>query len=128
MIRHKLNKVILIFLALSLTQCYTDPFFELAVEIVDQDLNPVSNTTIIIEATDIDDGTSIDGSIIYFEAITDNNGVANFSFENKAFISASACLNSNDLILCKNGHIYLEANNQKTLTLMIEPAECTYCF
>ena len=128
MIRHKLNKVILIFLALSLTQCYTDPFFELTVEIVDQDLNPVLNANIVIEATDIDDGSSIDGSIIYFEGITNDSGTAEFSFENKAFISARACLNSNDLVLCKEGHIYLEANNKKTLTLMIEPGECSYCF
>ena len=128
MIKDKLNKVILILLAFSVAQCYTDPLFELTVEIVDQDLNPVSNTNIVVEATDIDDGSSIDGSIIYFEAITNNDGIANFSFENKAFISASACLNSNDVILCKDGHIYLEANTPKTLTLMIEPGDCTYCF
>ena len=128
MIRYKLTKVILIFLALSLTQCYTEPFFELTVEIVDQDLNPVSGTNIVIEATDIDDGSSIDGSIIYFEATTNNNGTAEFSFENKAFISARACLNSNDLVLCKDGHIYLEENSKKTLTLMIENGECLYCF
>ena len=128
MIASKLNKIILILFVFSLTQCYTDPFFELSVEIVDQDLNPVPNTNIVIEATDVDDGTSINGSIIYFESITNNEGVAKFSFENKAFVSARACINLNDLILCKDGHIYLEANTDKTLTLMIEQGECIYCF
>ena len=128
MIRHKLNKIVLILLAFSLTQCYTDPFFDLTVEIVNQDLNPVPNTNIVIEATDVDDGSSIDGSIIYFEATTNDQGIAEFNFENKAFINARACINLDDITMCKEGHIYLEANTNKTLTLMIDDGVCDYCF
>ncbi|MBF24966.1 MAG: hypothetical protein CMP49_00385 [Flavobacteriales bacterium] len=128
MIKQKLYKIILLFVAFSLTQCYTDPFFTLTVEIVDQNLNPVENVNIVIEATDVDNGTTIDGSIIFFEGITNNQGVVEFDFENKAFVSARACITLNDINMCKEGHIYLEANTNKNLTLMIDEGDCIYCY
>ena len=130
MILSKLNKIIFVFFLFFMTQCYKAPFFDLTVQVVDQSLSPVPNTSIIIEVTDLDNGDPINGSIIYFESTTNNEGLAQFSFENKAFITARACLDivDNDAIfMCKEGHVYLEENMNKGLTLMVEGGNCIYC-
>tara|TARA_B100000902_G_scaffold50725_1_gene57468 strand:+ start:1725 stop:2111 length:387 start_codon:yes stop_codon:yes gene_type:complete len=128
MIKQKLYKIILLFLTFFLTQCYTEPFFTLSVEIVDQNLNPVENTDIVVEATDVDNGNTINGSIIFFEGTTNDQGIAEFDFENKAFVSARACIMLNNVNMCKEGHVYLEENTNKKLTLMIVEDDCIYCF
>ena len=134
MITSKLNKIILILSLFALTQCYKAPFFELSVQVLDQEFNAVPNCSIVIEITDVDNGNVITKEIIEetFVSSTDGSGVAEFSFENKAFVSARACFLSNDSLLtiaaCNDGHIYLEENDKKTLTLMIVPGDCSYCF
>jgi len=136
MILSKLNKILLIFFLFLITQCYKTPFFELTVQTVGQDLNPISNVLITIEVTDVETGDHVDGSIIYLESTTNNSGVAEFSFDKKAFISVKSCIqvvtltNSGDATtttMCKSGHVYLEENENKTLTLMVEEGVCSYC-
>ena len=104
-----------------------EPFFELTVKVIDQDLNPVNNTLVKIEVIDIENGNLIEGSIINLESTTDNQGASIFSFDNKAFITVRACHEA-ETYMCKEGHIYLEENLNKELTLMIEPENCSYCF
>ena len=133
MIVSKLNKIILIVGLLILTQCYKEPFFELSVEIIDQDLNPVPNCLITIEITDVDNGNLISEEILedVFSGTTNSGGSVDFSFENKAFVAVRACFSSEELTptMCKEGHVYLEENEKKTLTLMIQPdGDCSYCF
>jgi len=125
---HKLNKIIIILFLFCLTQCYQDPFFELTIEVVDQNFNPIPDTSIIIDVTDVENGNPIDGSIIHFDSFTNEQGIATFSFENKAFVNALACFSSGNILLCGEGHIYLEANMNKSLTLMLENNECLACF
>ena len=135
MITHKLNKFLFIICLFSLSQCYKAPLFELTIEIINGDLEPVPNCSIVIEITDVDTGDIISGEIINNEYadVTDNNGVAQFSFENRAFVNARACLTSmnaqgSPYAMCKEGHVYLEANENTKLTLMIEDEVCEYCF
>ena len=134
MILNKLNKIILLALCIFFTQCYTDPFFELTVKVVGQDFNPISNVMVKIEVTGVDNGEVLPGSIIYFESTSDNNGNAFFNFENKAFVTARVCLPEDSSIkgqgfvgTCREGHIYLEENTNKELSLMLEEADCNYC-
>ena len=56
MILSKLNKILLISFLFLIAQCYKAPFFELTVQTVGQDLNPVSNVVITIEVTDVETG------------------------------------------------------------------------
>ena len=133
MIVSKLNKIILILGLLLLTQCYKEPFFELSVEVIDQDLNPVPNCLITIEITDVDNGDLISEEILenVFSGMTNSGGSVEFSFENRAFVAARACFSSEEFIqtMCKEGHVYLEDNEKKTLTLMIQAdGDCSYCF
>ena len=114
MITSKLNKIILILFVFSLAQCYTEPFFELTVEIKDQNSNPISDLMVKIEITDLDDGSLIEESIIgdYFEDTTDENGRVSFSFDNKALITARVCYinEATGILSCAQGHSYLEEN------------------
>ena len=133
MIFIKMKKAFFFLSLLFLIQCYTDPFFELTVEVLDQNLNPVSNATVKIEVVDIENGELIDGSLIHFESVTSSDGKALFSFDNKAFVTARACLLSpsvpagSDVYLCKEGHVYLEENINKKLTLMLQSENCSFC-
>ena len=134
MILNKLNKIILLVLCVFFTQCYTEPFFELTVKVVGQDFNPISNVLVKIEVTGVDNGEALPGSIIYFESMSDNNGNAFFNFENKAFVSARVCVPENSSMTgggfvgkCREGHVYLEENTNKELSLMIEEGDCSYC-
>ena len=124
-----MNKGILILCLFFLTQCYTEPFFELTVSVVDENLNPVSNAIIKIEVIDIDNGNLVDGSIINLESISGENGEALFSFDNKAFVTSRVCYDNNvtQQFLCKEGYVYLEANTNKKLTLMIQNENCSFC-
>tara|TARA_B100001250_G_scaffold405629_1_gene423405 strand:+ start:39 stop:434 length:396 start_codon:yes stop_codon:yes gene_type:complete len=131
MITHKLHKIILVFLLLSFTQCYKAPFFELTVQVINQELEPVSGCHVSIEITDLDSGDIISGEIINSEYsdVTNDGGIVQFSFENKAFVAARACFVLNEMTaMCKQGHVYLEDNETKSLTLMIEETNCAYCF
>ena len=131
MIVTKINKTLLILSLFFLTQCYTEPFFELTIRILDSDLNPVPNTEVKIEITDIDNGDPVSGSIIKQSGITGDDGSVFFSFENKAFVTARACLDATSDPLtyrCKEGNIYLEENTNKELSLMLELDNCEYCF
>ena len=80
-----------------------------------------------IEVIDIENGNLIDGSIINLEATTNNQGESTFSFDNKAFVTVRACHEA-ETYMCKEGHVYLEENLNKELTLMIEQENCLYCF
>ena len=104
--------------------------FELTVEIINENLEPVPNCSISIEITDVETGDIISGEIINNEYAdtTDNNGVVQFSFENRAFVNARACLSIDNVTMCKEGHVYLEANENTKLILMIEEEICEYCF
>ena len=123
----KLNKIITISCIFFIVQCYKTPFFEITVETLGQDLNPIANVLITIEVTDVDSGNNIDGSVIYLESTTNNNGVAEFSFDKKAFVSARACWANSEITLCKEGHVYLEENTVKNLSLMLDEGICEYC-
>ena len=125
MVLSKLNKLIFVVSIVFTVQCYQDPFFELTVRFINQELNSVPNTLVTVEVTDLDSGNPINGSIIYFESTTNNQGESYFSFDNKAFITVRVCAENN---FCGDGHIYLEENENKELTLMIEDGECLYCF
>lgn len=130
MILTKINKSVLVLFVLILTQCYTEPFFELTVSVVDEDLNPVSGAVIKIEVIDIENGSLVDGSIIDLESTSEADGKSLFSFENKAFITARVCYEMiiDDVeYLCKEGHVYLEDNVNKEITLMIQSDDCNYC-
>ena len=131
MITYKLYKILFIFLLFSFSKCYKAPFFELSVEVINENLEPISNCNVSIEITDLDTGDVISGEILNSEYvdITGENGTAIFSFENKAFVTARACFTANEMSsMCKQGHVYLEENETKTLTLMIEEGDCAYCF
>lgn len=134
MIISKIKKIILILPILVLTQCYTEPFFELTVNIIDGNTNPIPNATVTVEVTDVENGDLVEGSILYFESITNSSGTSMFNFENKAFVTVRACFENNlsdieeNEFLCKEGHIYLEENINKTITLMLQSDDCTYCF
>ena len=134
MILSKINKTILAISLLFLIQCYQNPFFELTVEVIDQDSNPVSDLLIKIEITDLDNGSLIEDSIIgnYFEESTNNEGKVSFSFENKALVTARVCHEANGSLFCAEGHSYLEENKKKELKLMLQSSEvehtqCAYC-
>jgi len=139
MILNKLNKIILLIVCSLFIQCYTDPFFELTVTVVDQDLNPVSGTEIKVQVSDIDSGiidtlSHINGEGDFF-SITNSEGKAFFNFENKAFISVRACSGQNIEEAgvqvfygsCREGHVYLEEDTNKDISLMIESGDCGYC-
>lgn len=133
MILNKLNKIILLIICVSFTQCYTEPFFELTVKVVDQSFNPVSNVMVKIEVTEVENGEIIDSTSINFESTSDNNGNTFFEFENKAFVTARACVSENTNISedfigkCRESHVYLEENTNKEISLMIEEGDCSYC-
>jgi hypothetical protein len=131
MITYKLNKFLLVLSLFSLSQCYKAPLFDLTIEIINENLEPVPNCFISIEITDVETGDIISGEIINSEYtdVTDSGGIAQFTFENRAFVNARACLTSIDNpVMCKEGHVYLEANENTKLTLMIEEEICEYCF
>ena len=133
MILAKMNKILIILAMCFLTQCYTEHFFELTVKVVDQNLNPVANVAITIEVVDVENGTELEGAIIDFYTTTNSQGESSFSFDNKAFVTARGCLadswdDSLPQYLCKEGQVYLEANLNKELTLMLESSnDCNYC-
>tara|TARA_B100001287_G_scaffold251443_1_gene232674 strand:+ start:4504 stop:4899 length:396 start_codon:yes stop_codon:yes gene_type:complete len=123
--------VIILITTFIFSSCYTDPFFELTVKVVDESLSPVSNSEVKISITDIDNGQLIPGSILSDEGVTDSEGKISFSFENKAFITARACL-ENTLVgtvnyLCREGNVYLEEDTNKELTLMLQDSNCEFC-
>ena len=139
MISNKLNKIILLIVCSLFVQCYTDPFFELTVTVVDQNLNPITGAEIKVQVSDIDSGiidtlSHINGEVDFF-SITNTEGKAFFNFENKAFISVRACFGQNveDGGLqvfsgsCREGHIYLEEDTNKEISLMVENSSCGYC-
>ena len=134
MILPKMNKFLLIISLCFLTQCYTEPFFELTVKVVDQEINGVTDVDIKILVQDIENGNPIEDSIIALEGTTNSAGETSFSFDNKAFVTVQACLESSGSIqyLCKDGAVYLEENKNKEFTLMLEEMgdnkNCDYCF
>ena len=134
MILGKMNKFLLITSLCFLTQCYTEPFFELTVKVVDQDIDPVSDVDVTILVQDIENGEPIEDSIIALEGTTNSSGKSSFSFDNKAFVTVQVCLDSSELTqyLCKDGAVYLEENKNKEFTLMLEDMgdnqNCDYCF
>ena len=131
MITYKLHKIIFVFFLFSFTQCYKAPFFELTVQVINQELEPVPGCAVLIEITDLDTGDIISGEILNSEYsdVTNDSGIVQFSFENKAFVTARTCLMLNEMsAMCKQGHVYLEDDETKQLTLMIEENSCDYCF
>ena len=131
MITYKLYRILFIFSLFFITQCYKVPFFELSVEVINENLEPIPNCVVSIEITDLDTGNIITGEILNSEYsdITNDGGTVMFSFENKAFVTARACFMLDEMTgMCKQGHVYLEENETKTLTLMIEENNCNYCF
>ena len=132
MIQAKIYKCVIILITTFIfSGCYTDPFFELTVKVVDESLSPVSNSEVKISITDIDNGQLVPGSILSDEGITDNEGKVLFSFENKAFITARACFDNSSVgsasYLCREGNVYLEEDTNKELTLMLQSSECQFC-
>ena len=105
------------------TQCYTEPFFDLTVSVINPDQSPAENVVVKVKITDIDDGSVVDGSIIDFEAVTNSGGTCDFSFDNKVFLSVLAC----DSMMCRDGHIYIEENITNSITLMLDSGDCLYC-
>ena len=132
MIISKIKKFLLILPILVLTQCYTDPFFELTVNVVDQNSNLISNA-IVKTVSDAENDTLLE--YITQSKTTNGDGKAFFAFENKAFLTVIACYDNSmsniegDVLLCKEGHIYLEENTNKSITLMLQN-DCSneYCF
>ena len=104
----KIKKATLILSLFFLIKCYTEPFFELTVSVVDSNLNPISGATINIEVIDIENGNLVDGSIINLESISSDNGQSKFSFENKAFVTARVCYQQN------NNSVNNNSNNDST--------------
>tara|TARA_Y100000766_G_scaffold255869_1_gene242251 strand:- start:1885 stop:2286 length:402 start_codon:yes stop_codon:yes gene_type:complete len=131
MIVSKINKTLLILSVFFLTQCYTEPFFELTVQVFDGNLNPVPDTEVKIEITDIENGNLVSGSIITQSGTTGSDGRVSFSFENKAFVTARACLNTSSgqssIYMCNESNVYLEENTNKDLSLMLQANNCAYC-
>ena len=66
MIVGKMNKFLLIVSLCFLTQCYTEPFFELTVKVVDQEINAVANVNVKILVQDVENGDPVEGSIIAY--------------------------------------------------------------
>ena len=131
MIVSKIHKTLIVLSLFFLTQCYTEPFFELTVRVLDDNLNPVTNAEVKIEITDIQNGNLVSGAIISQSGTTGQDGSVFFSFENKAFITARACLNNSSIpttFLCKEGNVYLEENTNKEISLMLQADNCNYCF
>ncbi|MAZ58029.1 MAG: hypothetical protein CMP56_01280 [Flavobacteriales bacterium] len=134
MIVGKMNKFLLIVSLCFLTQCYTEPFFELTVKVVDQEINAVANVNVKILVQDVENGEPVEGSIIALEGTTNSTGESSFSFDNKAFVTVQVCLGSSgaEKYLCKDGAVYLEENKNKEFTLMLEEMSdtqnCDYCF
>ena len=134
MILTKMNKFLVIASLCFLTQCYTEPFFELTVKVVDQDINPVSDVEVKILVQDIENGEPIEDSIIALEGNTNSAGESSFSFDNKAFLTVQVCFDSSESTqyFCKDGAVYLEENKNKEFTLMLEEMgdnqSCDYCF
>tara|TARA_B100001113_G_C20989870_1_gene570034 strand:+ start:116 stop:517 length:402 start_codon:yes stop_codon:yes gene_type:complete len=131
MIISKINKTLLILSIFFLTQCYTEPFFELTVRVLDGNLSPVPNTEVKIEIIDVDNGELVSGSIIEQSGITGEDGSVFFSFENKAFVTARACFNTSygpsSTYICNESSVYLEEDTNKELSLMLQVGNCEYC-
>lgn len=131
MILAKMNKFLLICSICFLTQCYTEPFFELTVKVVDQEINGVSDVSVKVLVQDVENGDPIEGSTIALEATTNNAGESTFSFDNKAFVTVQCCFEE-AILKCKDGAVYLEENKNKEFTLMLEEVNdnesCDYCF
>ena len=93
--------------------------------------NPIGWNIININIIDIETGDHInpDDVTIDFDAISGSDGKAFFNFENKAFVTARVCqtTQSGTQPMCKEGHIYLEENINKELSLMIQEGDCSYC-
>ena len=131
MIVSKIHKTLIVLSLFFLTQCYTEPFFELTVRVLDDNLNPVANSEVKIEITDIQNGNLVSGSIISQSGTSGQDGSVLFSFENKAFVTARACFNSSGNLttyICKESNVYLEENTNKELSLMLQADNCGYCF
>ena len=80
MITYKLHKILFLFFLLSITQCYKTPFFELSVEVINENLEPIPNCVVSIEITDLDTGDISSGQIInseYGGITNDSGGCAN---------------------------------------------------
>ena len=123
MIISKLNIGFFLGAVLIFTQCYTEPFFDLSVSVINPDQSPAENVVVKVKITDVDDGSVVNGSIIDFEAVTNSGGTCEFSFENKVFLNVLAC----DSIMCRDGHIYIEENINNSITLMLDSGDCLYC-
>ena len=141
MISTKMNKFVLLLSLCFLTQCYTEPFFELTVKVVDENTSPVPEVAVKIVVQDIENGNVIEGSVIHLESTTNSVGESTFSFDNKAFVTVQCCHDggvdsSPNVMLCKDGVVYLEENINKPFTLMLEIDDanggdigsCSYCF
>ena len=131
MIVSKIHKTLIVLSLFFLTQCYTEPFFELTVRVLDDNLNPVANSEVKIEITDIQNGNLVSGSIISQSGTSGQDGSVLFSFENKAFVTARACFNNSSNLttyICKESNVYLEENTNKELSLMLQADNCGYCF
>ena len=74
MILTKMHRFILVLSVFFFVQCYTDPFFELTVTVIDSEMNPVPGALIKIEVVDIDNGTLVEGCIIDLESTTGSSG------------------------------------------------------
>ena len=127
MIFTKINKAIFILCVFFFTNCYKDPFFELSVRVLDQSLNPVNNAFVTVEISNMENGEPVSGSIINLEGTTNADGVAFFSFDNKAFLTVRSCKLYNETTFCKEGYVYLEPNINKELSLMLQSNNCYYC-
>ena len=134
MILTKMKKIVLILSLCFLTQCYTEPFFELTVKVVDQETNGVSDVKIKVLVQDIENGEPVEGSTILMESTTNDSGQSSFSFDNKAFVTVQCCYEAS-IMMCKDGAVYLEENVNKDFTLMLEEMNnsddgenCSYCF
>ena len=131
MIVSKIHKTLIILSLFFLTQCFTEPFFELTVRVVDDSLNPVANSEVKIEITDIQNGNLVPGSIISQSGTSGQDGSVFFSFDNKAFVTVRACFSGDSSPLtyvCKESNVYLEENTNKELSLMLQADNCGYCF
>lgn len=113
----------LFFISLSFVSCYEDPFFKLKVFVVDQDFIPVEGADVIISVQN-DLGEIIEDATVFKSALTDNNGLASFDFENLGFFSVQVQKTIISMNICGTSSVSLEENIIKEITILATESNC----
>ena len=142
MFLRKFHKSLLVLGLFFVAQCYKAPFFDLTIQVKDQNFNPVENVMINIVAADVDSDnlqiipgsniTDLEGDKL--ECQTNGSGECQFSFDKKAFVTIQACFvsNNNSVFLCQEAFVYLKEDENIVRELMLvspnmNAYECSYC-